>query len=86
MHQVTVDLGSRSYPVVIGRGALDSIDELIPASVRRDMDARFRALTILDAEFALSLLACADFDEDGRDDYLSYRKPDKELQLVLNSG
>lgn len=35
MHQVTVDLGSRSYPVVIGRGALDSIDELIPASVRR---------------------------------------------------
>ena len=56
------------------------------AQLHGGADARFRTPTMLDPGFALSLLACADFDEDGRDDYISFNKPDQAPQLVLNPG
>jgi 5-deoxy-5-amino-3-dehydroquinate synthase len=35
VHRVVVDLGDRSYPVVVGPGAITSLNELVPADVER---------------------------------------------------
>lgn len=54
MRRVTVPLADRSYPVLVGRGAIESIGELVPPSTRRiavvtqrGVPSRFRDLAAL---------------------------------------
>ena len=35
IHRIEVDLGDRSYPILVGRGAASELDHLLPATARR---------------------------------------------------